>query len=57
MSGFRFTAWFSREELDMIEERAREAGTSKNFIVRMAVRSVLLDKPMPSYLRREELQK
>lgn len=57
MSGFRFTAWFSREELDALEARAAEAGTSKNFIVRMAVRCVLLDKPVPTYLQREKVTK
>lgn len=43
----RFTAWLSIAERNAIRSQAREYGTSENYVVRMAVRS-LLGMPVPS---------
>ena len=37
----RFTAWLSTAERQAIRSRAREFGTSENYVVRMAIRQAL----------------
>lgn len=54
MSNERFTAWLSTEERDRIRQLAAEHECSENFIVRMAVRALVLGVPVPSYLKTEK---
>lgn len=56
MSNVRFTAWLSTEERDKLHEVANAHGTSDNFILRIAVRSLLLDMPVPSFLQAEKVK-
>lgn len=37
----RFTAWLSVAERNAIRSKARQYGTSENYVVRMALRQVL----------------
>lgn len=37
----RFTAWLSPGERQAIRDKAREYGTSENYVVRMAIRQAL----------------
>jgi hypothetical protein len=56
MSSARFTAWLSFEERERVRELAREHSCSENFIVRMALRSMLYGTKVPQYLQQEGTQ-
>lgn len=56
MSNMRFTAWLSDEERDRLREVAHEHNCSENMIVRIALRSLLLGQPIPSYLQAEKVK-
>ena len=51
MSEQRFTAWLSVEERTKLRALASEHGCSENFIVRMALRSLLFGHKVPSYMQ------
>lgn len=44
----RFTAWLSHAERQKLRSMAQEYGTSENYVVRMALRS-LFGMPVPTY--------
>lgn len=52
MSGMRFTSWLSEDERAALRALASELGCSENFIVRMALRSLLFGTDIPDYMRR-----
>jgi hypothetical protein len=49
----RFTAWLSRTESDMLSAQARRKGTSKNYLVRLAIRE-MLGLPAPETLETDK---
>jgi hypothetical protein len=53
MSNVRFTAWLSFDERERVRALAREHACSENFIVRMALRSMLYGTTVPQYLQQE----
>jgi len=57
MSSVRFTAWLSFEEREKVRALAREHSCSENFIVRMALRSMLYGTNIPQYLQQEGEQR
>lgn len=51
MSGMRFTTWLSGEERDALRALAARLGCSENFIVRIALRSLLFGNEVPDYMQ------
>jgi len=47
----RFTAYLSKEEREALQRAALVHACSENYIVRMAVRHLLFDSPIPTYLQ------
>lgn len=53
----RFTTWLDSDERAALQKLAREHERSENFIVRMALRALLFNTPVPAYLKKEEVTK
>lgn len=51
MRGERFTAWLEHDERAALGELARLHDRSANWIVRMALRALLFDDPIPTQLQ------
>lgn len=53
MAGMRFTSWLSEDERAALRKLAAECECSENLIVRIALRGLLFDKPIPSWVAHE----
>lgn len=51
MPGERFTAYLSEEERAALRALASAEECSDNFVLRIALRALLFDKPIPTWLR------
>lgn len=51
MSGIRFTTWLDESEREALRKLAHKQRCSENFVVRIAMRALLFNEPIPSYLK------
>lgn len=49
--GERFTSWLATDERSRLRTLAASLNVSENFIVRLAVRHVVLGAPIPGYVQ------
>lgn len=54
MPGVRFTTWLDADEYKALTDLAEANSCSKNFLARIALRALLFDKPVPSYLQKKD---
>lgn len=52
--GERFTAYLEHDERASLRELAKLHGRSENYVLRMALRALLFNNPVPTYLQTRE---